>query len=680
MFRLLKTIIITAVLAFLTAQPLHAFNSANPLDVAILPTTSSDIEEVEKHHPFFGLFGAGYTNYSAEEIVASGGSFTEYYDFCKDHGNGSDLAADLNIAKTHFREIINLLQSNTPGGTKVPINNFIISDNVFFTTPLNIQNNSDLTEDQINALFDSWRDKFFCDKGYSFELIVIPTSRTYEAMSSENIVQVGSFDRHTDTNEDPAHHYWRYCYTTAEEAKLDRDIILFLSESNTEKIKAKISASGENSLTAFLQVLLFDPVTLDLALNNFVALDGLSFYKFRIQPFSLAGFTQDTNVASRYNALAANSDLEESGLGYFCEQIYTLHNNAENAANKTDIETCIKDHVTAVVATANAHPTGICADNKCDTVVFGDGPTALSAAEGLITDVNIRAGFVLNNIYSFPSFAYCSNDDDFDGFITVEGTYNWGTFDAAGDVPFANVGDVCPTSNAGTTSVPTWFRDVDGDGHGDPAVSQTGCTQPGADFVLTNTDICPSVPTLNTTLATFFQDLDGNGLGNPLVTTTNCVAPTGFVSNNSDRAEGFTFNISTANNQVTVSRNAVVTGRIKELRISTSNTGVQIQGILTDDSTIIVQDTANQLQASREGGNITKYCLRVKGNLSTLTTQYMLIIPATGENIGLVQSTYIVDTEPMTLKEISLNSSGAVVEGNTLVQEAGAQPCDFTVQ
>ena len=73
----------------------------------------------------------------------------------------------------------------------------------------------------------------------------------------------------------------------------------------------------------------------------------------------------------------------------------------------------------------------------------------------------------------------------------------------------------------------TWYEDVDGDGLGNPAVSQMSCEQP-AGFVANNTD------TEDCLTSAFYEDFDGDGLGNPDVSVMACEAPEGFVADNTD--------------------------------------------------------------------------------------------------------------------------------------------------
>ncbi|MEM8894487.1 MAG: hypothetical protein AAGC88_07915 [Bacteroidota bacterium] len=73
----------------------------------------------------------------------------------------------------------------------------------------------------------------------------------------------------------------------------------------------------------------------------------------------------------------------------------------------------------------------------------------------------------------------------------------------------------------------TWYEDADGDGLGNPDVSQTACEQP-AGFVDNSSD------TEDCTTSTFYQDADGDGLGNPDVSQEACTQPEGFVDNADD--------------------------------------------------------------------------------------------------------------------------------------------------
>ena len=124
--------------------------------------------------------------------------------------------------------------------------------------------------------------------------------------------------------------------------------------------------------------------------------------------------------------------------------------------NASNIETCIKNHVAAVLD-GSGETNGICNNGMCD--------------DRTIVGTTVKGGLEAN-IYTFPEFGYCSNDTDLDGFITVENTYNWGEFTNENMVPYANVPDVCPDDGSITNAMPRWFE------VGNPTSIQNSCSQP----------------------------------------------------------------------------------------------------------------------------------------------------------------------------------------------------------
>lgn len=100
----------------------------------------------------------------------------------------------------------------------------------------------------------------------------------------------------------------------------------------------------------------------------------------------------------------------------------------------------------------------------------------------------------------------------------------------------------------------TYFRDADGDGYGNPAVTILACSLP-AGYVSTSADCNDANPAINPgrpelcnsiddncsgsidetfSFSTYYRDADGDTYGNPAITILACSLPAGYVTNNTD--------------------------------------------------------------------------------------------------------------------------------------------------
>jgi len=140
--------------------------------------------------------------------------------------------------------------------------------------------------------------------------------------------------------------------------------------------------------------------------------------------------------------------------------------------------------------------------------------------------------------------------------------------------------DNCPTVYNPTQVIPTWYRDADGDGYGNPSLSLQACIQPDFFYVANNTDCndsdpsvnpgateipgngkdddcnpatpdvpavdsdgdgvydasdnCPTVYNPTQVIPTWYRDADSDTFGDPGNTTSACTQPAGYVTNNTD--------------------------------------------------------------------------------------------------------------------------------------------------
>ena len=109
------------ILLLLPVSVFSLFNSTDNFEIEGIVTNNGDdvfsnIQAYDKHHPFLGLFGAGFANTGNNNTA-----FTSYYDFCKDHGDGTgvDLGSFTNTStdplannpKHNFKLLLNASNS-----------------------------------------------------------------------------------------------------------------------------------------------------------------------------------------------------------------------------------------------------------------------------------------------------------------------------------------------------------------------------------------------------------------------------------------------------------------------------------------------------------------------------------------------------------------------------------------
>lgn len=99
-------------------------------------------------------------------------------------------------------------------------------------------------------------------------------------------------------------------------------------------------------------------------------------------------------------------------------------------------------------------------------------------------------------------------------------------------IPNAAGCDSILTINLSFVASITYYADSDGDGLGNPAVSQPGCS-PINNYVTNSNDCDDTNPAIGLG-TTYYADTDVDGLGDPNSSVTLCTQPVGYVTNNTD--------------------------------------------------------------------------------------------------------------------------------------------------
>ncbi|TAI48947.1 putative metal-binding motif-containing protein [Flagellimonas allohymeniacidonis] len=217
--------------------------------------------------------------------------------------------------------------------------------------------------------------------------------------------------------------------------------------------------------------------------------------------------------------------------------------------------------------TACTAPKGYVADNTdtddtnanvfpgCTQVTYykdsdGDGFGNPSISETVCEGEDTPSGYVADktdpddtNAAIFPDCEQVTvyEDTDGDGFGNPDVSQN---LCSGEDTPEGFVVDNtdCDDTNAELNPdvVVTYYEDADGDGFGNPGVSQevSVCADAPAGYVpLENTDCDDTDAEINPdVVVTYYEDADGDGFGNPQISkiATGCPIPQGFVLDNTD--------------------------------------------------------------------------------------------------------------------------------------------------
>ncbi|MCP3980454.1 MAG: hypothetical protein GY716_14215, partial [bacterium] len=284
-----------------------------------------------------------------------------------------------------------------------------------------------------------------------------------------------------------------------------------------------------------------------------------------------AGYVDDSGDCDDTNA-AINPDAEETcdGVDNDCDgtvdddavEITVWYRDADGDGYGDDTDTVTDcdgpagyveqagdcDDSAAAVNPGATEVCGDAVDNNCDGTVDEDAPDLPTWYADTDGD-GYGDAEVSTSACQLPSGYVADGTDCDDSSAAV----NPGAIETCGD----GVDNDCDgTIDDDAPDSPTWYRDVDGDGFGDPGDSTIACSQP-AGHVADGTDCDDTSAAVNPAAAevcgdgvdndcdgttdiggsgelTWYADADGDGFGDAAVTLVACAQPAGHVADSTD--------------------------------------------------------------------------------------------------------------------------------------------------